>query len=115
MKINKKAIIILVALFPILAMAQIPQKSNLGIPSLPPPVNPNLSTAAVNLINWAFGFLMILAVVFILYAAFLYLTSGGEPDKIRRATSFITYAVVAIIIGAIAYGIIGLVRYFLNI
>ena len=46
--------------------------------------------------NWLFSILMILAVIFVLYAAFLYLTAAGNEEKVKKANHTILYAVIAI-------------------
>ncbi len=38
-----------------------------------------------NVFGWAFYFLIVLAVIFVLYAAFKYLTAAGEPEKGKRS------------------------------
>ncbi len=55
--------------------------------------------------NWMFGILLALAGIFIIYAAFLYLTSSGDTAKTDKAKNIIVYAVVAIVIAVLAWGI----------
>lgn len=59
--------------------------------------------------NWSFGLLIVLAAAFILYAAFLYLTSATQPEKIENAKKYIIYAVVAIVVGFVARGLVSIV------
>lgn len=59
--------------------------------------------------SWLFGILLVAAVVFLIYAAFLYLTSGGDEEKTKTAKSYVIYAVIAIAIGLLAQGIVALV------
>ena len=56
------------------------------------------------LVNWAFWLLTILTVVFVLYAAFLYLTAAGDPEKVKAASHTLLYAAVAIIVALFAKG-----------
>lgn len=65
-------------------------------------------------ITWIFGILLVLAVIFLLYAAFLYLTSGGEEEKTKKAKNFLLYAIIAIVIAVLSRGIIALVRSFVG-
>jgi len=53
--------------------------------------------------GWMFTLLMILSVVMILVAAFHYLTSEGDAEKVRKATHTITYAAVAILVALISF------------
>jgi fumarate reductase subunit D len=57
------------------------------------------------LINWIFTILLILAVFFILWAAFKYLTAGGDNEKIGSAHKILVYAVVAIAVALLAQGV----------
>lgn len=57
------------------------------------------------IVGWLFAFLIILAVVFIIYAAFKYLTAGGDPEKVKGAGHSLIYAVVAVAIAIVARSI----------
>jgi uncharacterized membrane protein len=52
--------------------------------------------------SWAFYFLIALAVIFVLVAAFKYLTAGGDPEKVKAAGSTLLYAAVAIGVALLA-------------
>jgi len=65
--------------------------------------------------NWMFGILLFLAVIFIIYAAFLYLTSGGVEEKTKQAKDYIIYAVIAIAVAILAKGIIALIGSFFGV
>jgi uncharacterized membrane protein len=56
-------------------------------------------------INWVFTILLILAVIFILMAAFKYLTAQGDAEKISGAHRMLIYAVVAIAVALLAQGL----------
>jgi len=57
------------------------------------------------LISWMFTILLILSVIFIILAAFKYLTAGGDDEKIKSAHSMIIYAVVGLVVAFLAQGI----------
>ena len=57
------------------------------------------------LINWLFTILLVLAVIFIIIAAFKYLTAGGEEENIKKAHKMIIMAVVAIAVAFLAQGV----------
>lgn len=57
------------------------------------------------IINWLFYLLIIGAIIFVLIAAFKYLTAGGDPEKVKAAGSTLLYAVIAVVIALIAKGI----------
>src|SRR3989338_7714864 len=53
---------------------------------------------ALLVINFFLGFLGLLAVMMIIYGGFLYVSSGGEQEKVDKAKKILLYAVVGIII-----------------
>lgn len=59
-----------------------------------------------NVLGFAFGLLIVLAAIFIVYAGFLYLTAGGEEEKVKKAKNYLVYAVVALVVAGIAQVII---------
>jgi len=60
--------------------------------------------------RWMYGILMALSVVFILYAAFLYLISQGSDERISTAKKVLIYAIVALVVGVLAGSIPALVE-----
>jgi threonine/homoserine/homoserine lactone efflux protein len=64
--------------------------------------------------NWLFGILLVAAVIFLIYAAFLFLTSGGDEEKTKKARQYIIYAVIALAVGILAQAIVALVGNFLG-
>ncbi len=84
------------------------------------PANPSITTVKgiLDLMAKIFGFffavVVALASVFLLYAAFEYVTSKGEGEKIEKAKTIIIYAVVALIVAGIAYAIPTIVSNFVK-
>ena len=66
------------------------------------------------IVGWTQVFFYIIATLFIIFAAFRYLTSGGEEEKVNGAKSMLIYSIVAIAIAAVAGGVVLAVRTFLN-
>src|SRR5262249_13004315 len=60
---------------------------------------------ATNIINIALGFIGIILVAIILYAGFLYMTSGGEADKVATAKKMIVSAIIGLVITLSAWAI----------
>ena len=50
-----------------------------------------------------------IAVVCFLAAGVMFLTSGGQPDRLQVARSAVMWGIVGIIIGILAFSIIGIV------
>ena len=64
--------------------------------------------------EWFLGFIVVIAVVFLLYAAFLYLTAGGNEEKLKQAKNIIIYVVVAIVVALVAAGVVNIVQNFIG-
>ena len=101
-----------VMILPVLAHGQNPPQPSPGAGPIDPGSNPNTTISGIieAIIGWAFWLLMLLAVVFIIWAAFLYLTSGGNEEKTGKAKSYIVAAVVAIVIALLARVIVAVVQ-----
>jgi len=100
------------ALLPLLALAT----SHLGVDFVVPSgTGINQVIAIINTLSlWMLYGLLVVAGVFIVYAAYLYLTAAGDSEKVKSASNVIIYAVVAIGVGllsrvivAIAKGLVG--------
>ena len=64
--------------------------------------------------SWVFGFFLALVIIFIVYAAFLFLTSGGDDEKVKTAKNYVIYAVIALAVALLARTLIGFVGTFLS-
>ena len=60
--------------------------------------------------NWMFGILIAVAAIYILWAAFDFLMAKGDAKKITDARQALTYALVAIVVGALTKGIIAVAQ-----
>ena len=67
-----------------------------------------------NLTNWMFTVFMILAVIFILLAAYKYLFSGGG-EEVAKAHKMILYAAVAVAVAILARGVVHVVASLLTV
>lgn len=93
---------------PLLVAAQVPPSPitapNSGINSLS-----SVGTSLCGITNWLFYFLILLAVIFIIWAAFKYLTAAGDPEKVKSASHALLYAAIAIVVGILAKAVPSLV------
>ncbi len=64
--------------------------------------------------TWFSGIIGILGILVMLYAAFLYMTAGGDEEKIGSAKRTLIYGLVGVGIAIIAFGVFGLVTSFLQ-
>lgn len=69
---------------------------------------PKLASAIVNILSIVVG---IVAVIMVIYGGFRYITSGGDAGRVASAKTTLIYAVVGLIIAALAQFI---VHYVLN-
>jgi len=93
------------SLAPYLALAQFG-----GTPPTEPPIVGNTYGGIIDIFKtisgWMLGILIAVAVIFLIYAAFLYLTSGGEQESLTKAKNFLIYAIIAIGVGLLARGLV---------
>lgn len=57
----------------------------------------SLITTVITIFSWIVG---VLAVIMIIYAGFLYVTSGGDSGKISSAKNTLIYAIIGVIVVA---------------
>jgi len=62
------------------------------------------------LVNWFFWILMAVAVFMLLFAAFNWLTSAGNEEKVTSARKMLIWAIVGIIIALISKGLIEVIK-----
>lgn len=66
-----------------------------------------------SIVNWVFTFFIIVAAIYIIIAAFMYLTAQGDAEEISKAKRQLIYAIIAIVIASlselIVYSIAGIV------
>ena len=60
-------------------------------------------------LNWFFNIVIILGIIFIIYAGFTYITSSGDPSKTKRALQILMYALIGIAIAILAKALINFV------
>jgi Zn-dependent protease with chaperone function len=60
---------------------------------------------AVKIINVALGFLGIIAVIIVLYGGFMWMTAGGNEERITKAKQILTAGVIGLVIIIMAWAI----------
>ncbi len=70
----------------------------------------NVEDAINRITNWTFVFVLTIAVLFLLYAGFQFITAGGDPDRVTKARNTLFYGVVGVAIAVLAKGLVSLVR-----
>lgn len=74
-----------------------------------------VTTTAKNIVNWIIVMFWILTVFFLIWAAIIYLTAGGEEDKLKEAKNRVIYALIAGVIALLSTGLSAIVTNLLGI
>lgn len=65
-----------------------------------------LPNVIINIINAVIGISGLIAVVFIVIGGVNYMTSTGDPSKIKKAKDTILYAIIGLVICALSFAIV---------
>jgi len=69
----------------------------------------DFDTLVEKIVNWFSGFVLIVAVLFILVAAWTFLTAGGNPESVAKARQMLIYALIGIAVAVLAWGMVPLI------
>lgn len=81
------------------------EAANIGLPN----TSQDPKEAAVNIVRYLMTFLGIIAVIVILYGGFLWLTAGGNEDRVGSAKKTIIAGCIGLVIIIAAYAIVTIV------
>lgn len=98
--LTKKIVIAALVALPILTLAQFgptTQVPTTGVRQLE-----DISQIIVTIVNWLTGLFFVAAVLFLFYAAWLYLFAAGDPEKLKKAKNQLIYSVIAIAVALLA-------------
>ena|ERR1051325_1222371 len=93
-------VIIGLAVLPVLAFAQ-----TATTPTPVPLSISNIQTLLENILTVLYVFFFIFAAIFIILAAYQYLTAGGSEEGVAKAKSMLVYAIIAIAVALVATGV----------
>ena len=92
---------------PVLAIEQPPAEKQL-------PAGPQTGLALLNLVdlltNWVFAIFTVLTIIFVLLAAFQFVTAGGDAEKVGEARQKLIWASVGIIIALASKGLVPVIK-----
>jgi len=113
---NKFIFSVLLALALIVPVgAQVPTPcGTAGAPPCPITSAQGVLDLMTKIFGFFFGVVVVLASIFLLYAAFEYVTSRGDEGKIDKAKTIIIYAIAALVVAAVAYGVPAIVKNFVG-
>jgi len=66
----------------------------------------DLESTVVKIIQWVLGLLGLIAVIMILYGGFIWMTAGGNEERVETAKKIITAAVVGLVVVLLAWAIV---------
>jgi len=69
----------------------------------------DLETTVIRIVQWVLGFLGLVAVIMIIYGGVIWMTAGGNDEKVAKAKKIITRAVIGLIIVLISWAIVALI------
>lgn len=102
----KKVIAIAPGLLPAVARAQG------GLSGVPPPTGTatgDLAQVILRIINYVLAIVGIVALAYLVYGGFMYITSAGNEDKVEAAKQIIINAVIGIVVIGVAAAIVNFV------
>jgi phosphotransferase system glucose/maltose/N-acetylglucosamine-specific IIC component len=74
----------------------------------------SLTTTLEDLAQWLLGIIGVIAVIMILYGAFLYITAAGNDESIAKAKSVIIYGLIGVLIAILSFAIVSFVASFVS-
>jgi glucose uptake protein GlcU len=92
---------------PAIAVAQYNTSNIGGVQGVPKDANAN--AIIVKIINWLLGILAGLAVLMIVVAGIMYITSQGDEGRVDSAKKWLTYAIVGLVVALLGYVIVAAV------
>lgn len=62
------------------------------------------------IVDWLFTILLIIAVIWLILAAYYFVTAQGDPDRISKARNMVLYALIGVLVAFAARGLVLLVE-----
>lgn len=102
----KKKLVYIIPLIALSFLAITPAVFAVVIESTPPvkELSEWLDTANI-IARWLYTIILVISVFMALYAAILYLTAGGDQNKVKKASSTLIFAIVGIVVAILAFSI----------
>ena len=70
----------------------------------------NLDEAVGRIVSPLFLVLVAISIIFIIFAAYTFVTSGGDPGKTETARATLIYAIIGIVVAFLALGLYNLLK-----
>lgn len=69
----------------------------------------SLTEIVQSILNWIFGIIGIVAVVMIIIGGFNFMTSAGDPGKVKKGKDTILYGIIGLVVALLAFAIVNFV------
>ena len=69
----------------------------------------SLTEIVQSILNWIFGIIGIIAVVMIIIGGFNFMTSAGDPGKVKKGKDTILYGIIGLVVALLAFAIVNFV------
>ncbi len=66
----------------------------------------DLKSTVIKIIQWILGLLGLIAVIFMLYGGFMWMTAGGNEERVSTAKKIITSALIGLVVVLLAWAIV---------
>lgn len=96
----------LLALLPSIALAQ---GGVVGVPPPPGTAQGDLPEVILRLVNYVLAIVGVIALAYLVYGGFMYITSAGNEDKVESAKNIIINAVIGIVVIGVAAAVVNFV------
>lgn len=93
-----------------LTPGQIPTPNQIGIQQTGPTTISTWVSVVISILKWFYTIVFVVAIFMILWSAFDFVTSKGDPTKTKNARTKLMYAIVGIAVALLSYGIVALVQ-----
>ena len=94
---------------------QIPTSQDMGIQKvIQSETAEGLKGVVAAVVRWIYVIFFIIAVLFLLFAAYAYLTAKGDPETIKNVHNQLIYAAIAIVVALIAVSVDLIIKNFIT-
>lgn len=110
---HMKKILIFALFFAIIIIsAQSVLAQNITIPN---PLGANTITELIdNIATWLLGIGLTISTIIIIWAAIVFMTSGGNSERVTTARKTLWYAIIGIVVLLLAKGVTSIIQNFLS-
>ena len=102
--------LLIFGLFFAILMLSAPYALALEIPNPLGPQNQTIPQLIDKIATWLLGIGATIGVIIVLYAAFLFMTSGGSAERVTMARKTLWYAIIGLAILLLAKGVTALIE-----